>query len=91
MKRGITGLDLVKALSKSGFKDVAENVLNMLKQRVSGDYLQTSAILNKDFKIVSAINDKNDYMGPGSGYRISEERWNEISNIPTAIKPESIE
>lgn len=91
LKRGITGLDLVKALSKSGFKDVAENVLNMLKQRVSGDYLQTSAILNKDFKIVSAINDKNDYMGPGSGYRISEERWNEISNIPTAIKPESIE
>lgn len=91
LKRGVTGLDLVKALSKSGFKDVAENVLNMLKQRVSGDYLQTSAILNKDFKIVSAINDKNDYMGPGSGYRISEERWNEISNIPTAIKPESIE
>ncbi|MCQ9627678.1 propanediol/glycerol family dehydratase large subunit [Cetobacterium somerae] len=91
LKRGITGLDLVKALSKSGFKDVAENVLNMLKQRVSGDYLQTSAILNKDFKIVSAINDKNDYMGPGSGYRISGERWNEISNIPTAIKPESIE
>ncbi|MGL4366430.1 MAG: propanediol/glycerol family dehydratase large subunit [Cetobacterium sp.] len=91
LKRGITGLDLVKALSKGGFKDVAENVLNMLKQRVSGDYLQTSAILNKDFKIVSAINDKNDYMGPGSGYRISEERWNEISNIPTAIKPESIE
>ncbi|MGL4862189.1 MAG: propanediol/glycerol family dehydratase large subunit [Cetobacterium sp.] len=90
LKRGITGLDLVKALSKGGFKDVAENVLNMLKQRVSGDYLQTSAILNKDFKIVSAINDKNDYMGPGSGYRISEERWNEISNIPTAIKPESI-
>ena len=91
LKRGITGLDLVKALSKSGFKDVAENVLNMLKQRVSGDYLQTSAILNKDFKIVSAINDKNDYMGPGSGYRISEERWNEISKIPTAIKPESID
>ena len=91
LKRGITGLDLVKALSRSGFKDVAENVLNMLKQRVSGDYLQTSAILNRDFKIVSAINDKNDYMGPGSGYRISEDRWNEISNIPTAIKPESIE
>ncbi|MCQ8213009.1 propanediol/glycerol family dehydratase large subunit [Cetobacterium somerae] len=91
LKRGITGLDLVKALSRGGFKDVAENVLNMLKQRVSGDYLQTSAILNKDFKIISAINDKNDYMGPGSGYRISEDRWNEISNIPTAIKPESIE
>ena len=91
LKKGITGLDLVKGLSKSGFNDVAENVLNMLKQRVSGDYLQTSAILNKNFKIISAINNKNDYMGPGSGYRITEERWSEISNIPMAIKPESIE
>ncbi len=91
LKRGITGIDLVKALSKSGFDDVATNVLNMLKQRVSGDYLQTSAIIDKDFKIVSAINNKNDYMGPGSGYRMSEERWQEIQNIPTAIKPESIE
>lgn len=91
IKRGITGLDLVKALSNSGFKDVAENVLNMLKQRVSGDYLQTSAILDKNFNIVSAVNNINDYMGPGSGYRVSEERWTEISNIPTALKPESID
>lgn len=78
-------------MSNSGFKDVAENVLNMLKQRVSGDYLQTSAILDKNFNIVSAVNNINDYMGPGSGYRVSEERWAEISNIPTALKPESID
>lgn len=91
LQSGITGVDLVKGLSKSGFDDVAEHVLGMLKQRVSGDYLQTSAILDKGFKIMSAINDRNDYMGPGSGYRISDERWEEIKNIPTAIKPESIE
>ncbi len=91
LKSGITGIDLVKGLSRSGFDDVADHVLGMLKQRVSGDYLQTSAILDKDFKILSAINDRNDYMGPGSGYRISDERWEEIKNIPTAIRPESIE
>lgn len=91
LNTGITGVDLVKGLARSGFEDVAEHVLGMLKQRVSGDYLQTSAILDKDFKIMSAINDKNDYMGPGSGYRISDERWEEIKNIPTAIRPESIE
>src|SRR5699024_114389 len=45
MARGITGLDVVKALQKHGIEDVAENVLNMLKQRVSGDYLHTSAII----------------------------------------------
>ncbi|WP_423188505.1 propanediol/glycerol family dehydratase large subunit [Alkalibacterium sp. f15] len=91
MKQGITGLDIVKALSKKGFDDVAENLLNMLKQRISGDYLHTSAIIDKDFNVVSAVNDVNDYMGPGSGYRISEERWEEIKNIPNAMKAEDIE
>lgn len=91
MKRGITGLDIVKALSKQGFEDVAENLLNMLKQRISGDYLHTSAIIDKDFNVVSAVNDVNDYKGPGSGYRISKERWNEIKNIPNAMKPEDID
>ncbi|MBC8862523.1 propanediol dehydratase, partial [Escherichia coli] len=42
MDRGVTGLDVVKALSAGGFDDVAESVLNMLKQRVSGDFLHTS-------------------------------------------------
>ncbi|SHE34887.1 propanediol/glycerol family dehydratase large subunit [Alkalibacter saccharofermentans] len=91
MNRDITGLDIVKALSKNDFGDVAENLLNMLKQRVSGDYLHTSAIIDKDFNVVSAVNDVNDYMGPGSGYRLSEERWNEIKNIPNAMKPDEIQ
>ena len=90
LTRGITGVDVVKALHKNGYLDVAQNVLNMLKQRVSGDYLHTSAIINKNFEVISAVNDLNDYSGPGTGYRISEERWNEIKDIPNAIKPDSI-
>ncbi len=90
LTRGITGVDVVKALHKNGYTDVAQNVLNMLKQRVSGDYLHTSAIINKNFEVISAVNDLNDYSGPGTGYRISEERWEEIKNIPNAIKPDSI-
>lgn len=84
MGKGVTGLDVVIALSKNGFEDVAQNVLNMLKQRVSGDYLHTSAIIDKDFNVISAVNDRNDYMGPGTGYRLSKERWEEIQNIPNA-------
>ncbi|HWQ78597.1 MAG TPA: propanediol/glycerol family dehydratase large subunit [Anaerovoracaceae bacterium] len=84
MARGITGLDVVKALSKNGFEDVAQNILNMLKQRVSGDYLHTSAIIDKDYNVISAVNDLNDYKGPGTGYRLSKERWEEIKNIPNA-------
>ncbi|MBP2649297.1 MAG: Glycerol dehydratase [Firmicutes bacterium] len=87
MKRGITGLDIVKALANTGFDDLASHVLNLLKQRISGDYLHTSAILDKDFNVISAVNNRNDYRGPGTGYRISPERWNEIKNISQAIKP----
>jgi len=90
MKKGITGIDIVKALSKHGYEDIAERVLNMLKQRVSGDYLHTSAIIDEKFNVISAVNDCNDYMGPGTGYIMSEERWKEIKEIPTAIRPEDI-
>ena len=87
MKRGITGVDLVKALAETGFEDVADSILNMLKQRVTGDYLQTSAILDEDFNVISAVNLTNDYMGPGTGYRVDGERWEEIKNIPNIIDP----
>ncbi len=87
MSRGITGLDVIKALSKAGFNDVASNVLNLLKQRISGDYLHTAAILDKDFNVISAVNQQNDYQGPGTGYRLSDARWEEIKNISQAINP----
>ncbi len=87
MSRGITGIDVIKALAKAGFNDLASNVLNLLKQRISGDYLHTSAILDNDFNVISAVNSKNDYRGPGTGYQMSTERWNEIKNISQAIKP----
>lgn len=90
MARGVTGIDFVKALAKAGFRDVAESVLNMLKQRISGDYLHTSAILDNDFKVISAVNDVNDYAGPGTGYRLTGARWDIVKDIPRAIDPQSI-
>lgn len=91
MQRGITGLDVVKALAKNGFTDVAQNILNMLKQRVSGDYLHTSAIIDANFNVISAVNDCNDYQGPGTGYRLEGKRWEEIKDIPRAMKPEQFD
>jgi len=35
----------------------------------------------RDGRIVSAINDPNDYLGPGSGYRVSEERRQQLNGI----------
>lgn len=90
LKQGVNGVDVVKALAKRGFEDVAEAVLNIQKQRVSGDYLHTSAILDKDFKVVAAINDLNDYQGPGTGYRLQGERWEQLADIRHAMSPEDI-
>lgn len=87
LKRGITGVDVVKALAETGFEDVAESVLSMLKQRVVGDYMQTSAILDREFHVLSGVNTPNDYMGPGTGYRVEGERWEEIKRIPHRIDP----
>jgi len=85
MRRGLTGLDIVKALLETGFENIAARVLNMLKQRISGDYMQTSAILDEDFRVISAVNNPNDYRGPGTGYRVDGKRWEEIKNIPNLI------
>lgn len=90
IKRGITGVDVVKALAESGFQDIAESVLSMLKQRVAGDYMQTAAILDRDFHVLSGVNTPNDYMGPGTGYRVEGERWEEIKKIPHIINPQDI-
>ena len=90
LKRGITGVDIVKALAETGYEDLAESVLNMLKQRVVGDYMQTSAILDRDFHVLSGVNTPNDYMGPGTGYRVEGERWEEIKRIPHIINPQDI-
>lgn len=90
MKKKVTGLDIIKALYNRGFEDVAKDLLEMLKQRITGDYLHTSAILDEDFKVQSAINFPNNYQGPGTGYKISKERWEEIKNISNIIHRDSL-
>lgn len=93
MDRGITAIDIIKALYNHGFKDVAEAVLNLQKQKVVGDYLQTSSIFDKDWNITSAVNDGNDYQGPGTGYRLYEDKkeWDRIKDLPFALDPEHLE
>lgn len=90
LERGTTGLDLVKALAAGGHEDVATSVLNLLKQRVAGDFLQTSAIFDDQWNVISAINDKNDYAGPGTGYRLEGAEWEKVKAIPKAINPKDV-
>lgn len=88
-QRGLTALDVVKALAKRGFREEAENLLLMLRQRVSGDYLQTSAII-RDGRVMSLVNTPNDYQGPGTGYRMKPERWREVQNIRGALSRDAV-
>jgi len=90
MDRGVTGLDVVKGLANAGYRDVATSVLNMLKQRVSGDFLHTSAIIDKDWNVISSVNNLNDYAGPGTGYRLEGERWEQVKDIAVAVDPNEI-
>jgi propanediol dehydratase large subunit len=83
----ITVVDVIDALYQAGYPDVATNILEMQRQRVIGDYLQTAAIFDDNFKVLNALNDPNDYQGPGSGYRMSGERWARLVDLPKAWDP----
>ncbi len=86
----ISGLDVACELDAAGFSDVAEAILGMQRQRVSADYLQTSAIIDPDGTVRSAVNDPNAYAGPGTGYRLDGERWERLRSLPHQISPLSL-
>src|SRR5262249_2812221 len=83
----VSALDVVRALDAAGFPDVAEAVLGMQRQRVSADYLQTSAIIEPDGTVRSAVSDPNGYEGPGTGYRLEGGRWELLQKLPYVLDP----
>ncbi len=85
-----TAVDVIRTLARNGFEDIAERVLHMQRERISGDYLQTSAIIDPHFHVVSAVNDANDYQGPGTGYRLQGSRWQRLCDLPQARPPEAL-
>lgn len=87
IKENITGVEVARILHQQGFKEIAERIFEMQKQRVAGDYLQTSAIFDSHFNVLSAINDPNDYTGPGTGYRLEGEAKRKIIYLPQAKDP----
>ena len=78
----ISGIDVARALDRAGFSDVAEAVLRMQRLRVSADYLQTSAVVDEDGVVESAINDPNEYSGPGTGHQLDGTRWEKLQALP---------
>jgi propanediol dehydratase large subunit len=87
MDRGVTALDAVRALVARGYELEAERVLEMTRQRLLGDVLQTSAILDEELNVLSSLTDPNDYAGPGTGYRVSPARRDEIARVRQVWSP----
>jgi propanediol dehydratase large subunit len=90
LEQRISGLDVARELDRRGFSDVAEAILGMQRQRVSGDYLQTSAIIERGGIVHSAVNDPNAYSGPGTGYRLEGERWELLRHVPHELDPHTL-
>ncbi len=80
----LTALDVISALDRRGFEDIAANILGMQRVRVSGDYLQPAAVLNRHFEAQSAFTDRNQYQGPGTGFRLKGAALAKLSAIPQA-------
>ena len=70
LERKVSGLEVALALDRRGFDDIARAIVDMQRQRVSADYLQTSAVIDAEGVVHSAVNDPNLYTGPGTGYRL---------------------
>ena len=87
MDRGITALDVVRALVARGYDVEAERIVEMLRQRLLGDFLQTSAIFDENLNVLSNLTDPNDYSGPGSGYRMPAQRRDEVARVRQVWSP----
>src|SRR5438034_8179853 len=86
----ISGLEVARALDEAGFTDVAEGVLGMQRLRIAADYLQTAAIVADDGTVEAAVGDANDYLGPGTGYRLEGERWALLRALPHELDPRTL-
>jgi propanediol dehydratase large subunit len=82
--RQLSIIDVIASLATAGFAAEAENLMAMLRARMSGDHLQTAAIYDEQLNVLSKITDPNDYSGPGTGYECSEGRRQEIDDIRQA-------
>ena len=77
----LTMVDVVAALDECGFETEAQRLLDLLGARRSGDYLQTAAIFDEQFRVLSLVTDPNDYAGPGTGYAPTPGRAAELDAV----------
>jgi propanediol dehydratase large subunit len=82
--RQLTVFDVIASLQRTGYSEEADAIARLTRERLKGDQLQTSAIFDDEFRVLSKVTDPNDYAGPGTGYTLSERRRAEIDGVRQA-------
>ena len=85
---GITAIDAVRALVARGFELEAERVLEMIRQRVLGDVLQTSAILDEDLQRAVVADRPERLRRAGHGVPHVTEASQRGGQRPTGVAPD---
>ena len=80
----LTVFDVIASLQRTGFEPEADAIMRLTRERLRGDQLQTSAIFDSEFRVLSKLTDPNDYAGPGTGYALTDERRAELDAIRQA-------
>ena len=88
--RQLTVFDVIASLQRTGFTAEAASIMRLTRERLQGDQLQTSAIFDEEFRVLSKITDPNDYVGPATGYALTERRRAEIDGIRQARTTEQL-
>ena len=92
MERGITGLDLVRVPRARRFRRRRrEPTCRSCASASRATCCRPPPSSTGDFTPLAAINDANDYAGPGTGYRLTGERWEELKKLRHVTSAENPE
>ena len=86
LERKVSGLDVALALDRRGFADIARAIVDMQRQRVSADYLQTSAVIDADGR--RPLGGQRPELVHGAGHRLPA-RGSEVGGSAGAARTSS--
>ncbi len=89
-RRGINVLDVIRALDARGFREEAENLLYVVKLRISGDYLQTSAMVRNGQVLSARSTIPTTTSAPAPATACREARRQEINGIRDLLDRETV-
>ena len=88
LARGASGLDVALALDRARIRATSRRPCSGCSASASPPTTcRLAAIIDADGLVHSAVNDPNEYTGPGTGYRLEGERWALLQWLPQVVEP----